>query len=180
MNRLLVAAAVSTAMLSVVFVDTATSQSADKLEYPPMQPTSAFLGSEFEKDLSELGITYTDLGPVPLPEGLDARQAVQEQFGAILAVDGAYTVQSVRFTDENFGTSLDPDSVDAPFKPYFVDQAAEMLTLTHQRIPVSVPEEPDGDPAQTQLVADSTFVAFVNAETGDVLRAVSFSQPINP
>lgn len=132
--------------------------------------TTTQLAAGFEDRLSDMGITYTLLGDPASGKASDAYESVLGGFDAVLEGQPEYVVEHVKFTDENYGPVKDPDAPDPTVTPYFKDREALMVVLAHQAMPLSGP--PGVDKPES---VDSTFVAFVDMESLQVLQAVSFS-----
>ena len=123
-----------------------------------------------QQDLAERGITYQAATPgTAIVPSVEAVRATIGSFSAVL--DGSPAkVEHVLFTDANYGVERAEGDQPSDIEPFYVDRAVWMVVLENQKVPImgpmNAPEAPE--------YYESTFVAFVDSRTGEVLRAVAY------
>ncbi len=122
-----------------------------------------------ENQLAALDISIKDETPGTESDIRQALESVHAGFSGFLNDSPAF-VEEVVFSDKSYGQVTDGQEGVVTIKPFFTDRPAILIVLQDQPVPVSGPPNVD-----TPNSVNSTFVAFVDAESGEVLRAVTYS-----
>jgi hypothetical protein len=118
------------------------------------KPADVPISEDVISGLASMNISIVDQGAASQSETDMARKAADAGFGAFLD-DQAGSYYDVTFSTPN-----------GPHK----DEAAVMVIMTHQAVPLIVPMGFKNVPS----TVDSTFVAFVNRESSEVVKSVTF------